>query len=261
MVSLAKAAALSSCRAKIARADEHLAALYGKIDAWSDLQPCSLRRHSNADGSEHTFTFHVSPQPDVYCWALLMGDAVHNLRSALDHIVYSLAINHTGKNPPDDETKLAFPITSSPDKFTTSKWRIESLCDTAQTGIEKAQPYNRTHPSGWQPLWWLSQLDDIDKHRLAVLLPTAAYPENITIGAKPGTYKVLWNQGVYVEGAPVLRITLTDPNPDVYVDLNMTAAVVLKAEGQPPIGVIPSLKSIRREVVLICRYLSRFVAA
>lgn len=250
--------ALSSCRAKIARADYHLETLYRDIDSWSDLRPGSISRQSNADGSEHLFVAHFSPQPDVWRWAVLMGDALHNLRCALDHIVYSLAIRHTGENPPADDTKLAFPITSSTANFAKAKWRIRSLPEGVQAGIERAQPYNRTRPTGWEPLWWLAQLNDVDKHRLAALSPFAAWPEGITIDADPETYEVFWNQGVCVDGTPVLRIKLNSPDPHLPVGLHMTAGVVIKVEDQPPIGIIPSLNSIRLETVLICRYLAMF---
>jgi hypothetical protein len=39
----------SSCRAKIARADEHLAQLYRETDGWGKGDPFEITRESNAD--------------------------------------------------------------------------------------------------------------------------------------------------------------------------------------------------------------------
>ena len=188
----------SSCRAKIARADEHLKALYGETDAWGELDPFRIVRQSNADGSEHLFSLSIERQPDIWRWAVLLGDALHNLRCALDHIVYMLAINQTGKDPPDDDARLMFPICSDPTYFAkgSTQGRIAALNCPTRAAIEKAQPYNRLKPGQWfAPLWWLAQLNDIDKHRLANLSVLAAHPDEIAVDAEPGTFRALWNQG------------------------------------------------------------------
>lgn len=255
-----KAVWTSSARAKLARADIHLGLLYELIDLWSDEQPYSIRRESNADGSEHTFYLQLTGRrPPVWDWAVVLGDALHNLRGALDHLVYGLAVAHGGTHPPVNEGSLAFPITTDRDKFDAArKRRLHALPADVQAAVERTQPYNRTHKSGWQPLWWLSQMNDIDKHRLAVLSPIAGHPDRLEIGAEPGTFQALWNSGTYEDGTPILRVILTRPDPNVFVNLDLTGAVVIKAEGQRPIGVVPCMSSIRREVAVVIRYLSLY---
>jgi hypothetical protein len=254
-----KQAFLSSCRAKIARADQHLDALYRETDGWGDGDPFSVTRESQADGRVHVFRIRYKVQPDVWRWAVLLGDALYNLRCALDHIVYALAINQTGKDPPDDDAGLAFPICNEPDFFNKSRWRIASLNEVTQAAIEKAQPYNRLKPGQWfAPLWWLSQLNDIDKHRSSFLAVVAAHPDDIAIDEEHlGTVRADWNTGPLKDGAPILRLTLAESDPNVHVDLKATGAVVLKIEDFPPLGLYHTTRHIRREVVLVCRYLSR----
>ncbi|MGH2705518.1 MAG: hypothetical protein ACRDJ4_10620 [Actinomycetota bacterium] len=253
-----KQALTSSCRAKIARADEHLDTLYRETDGWGDGDPFVVTRESQPDGRVHVFRLRYKVQPDVWRWAILLGDALYDLRCALDHIVYALAINQTGKDPPDDETSLAFPICSEPRFFEKASRRIASLNKPTQAAIEKAQPYNRLKPGEWfMSLWWLSQLNDTDKHRSAHLAVTAGHPDDIATDAIPGTFRALWNRGPLVDGAPILQLTLAEPDPNVYVDLKTTGAVVLQAEGFPPISLYHLTRHIRREVVLVCRYLSR----
>ena len=43
-------------------------------------------------------------------WAVILGDAVHNLRSALDHLIWQLVLLDTGK---DGSNEHQFPVASS----------------------------------------------------------------------------------------------------------------------------------------------------
>jgi hypothetical protein len=251
----------SSCRAKLDWADEHLATLYRETDAWGDQNPLTIKRGSNSDGSEHVFTVHFREPPDVWRWALTLGDALHNLRGALDHVIYALAIAQTKKSPPEGETKLAFPIANKPELFEKQRHRIASLNPQTQAAIERLQPYHRLKPDKWfAPLWYLSELNNIDKHRLPHLTGMAVNPNDIAVGADEGTFQAQWNMGHLEDGAPFLRLLLSKPDPSVYVDLKATGAVVMQLEGVPPVGVHSVTKHIRREVHVACRYLWPFLS-
>jgi hypothetical protein len=246
-------------KAKLARADQHINAFNLATNEWGNTDPLSTRRESNADGSEHIFYLQLSPEPDIYGWATILGDALHNLRGALDHIVYALAVAQTGKDPPDDQAKLAFPICSEPKFFAQSGWRIRSLDQPAQAAIERLQPYKRLKPGGsFMPLWWLSQLHDVDKHRFPHLTPIASALKRGAVGARTGTYQAFWNTGRLVDGAPILRLLLSEPDPNVYVDFEATAAVVVNVKNVGPYSVYWVTRHIRREVGIACRYLSLF---
>jgi hypothetical protein len=256
-----KGAWTSSCRAKLARADEHLNMLYRETDRWGDTDPFRFVRQSNADGSVHQFSLRFKVQPDVWRWALLLGDAMHNMRCALDHIVYALAVRQTGQDPPENDRDLAFPICSDPEYWNTrgTQRRIAGLTEPTRAAIEKTQPYNRLKAGEWfAPIWWLAQLNDIDKHRLPHITAVAAHVDDIAIDAEPGAFRALWNQGPLVDGAPLLRLELSKPDPRMYVELNATGAVVLQLNDIRPLGVHPTLKLIRREVGIVCRYLALF---
>jgi hypothetical protein len=90
------------------------------------------------------------------------------------------------------------------------------------------------------------------------LSAVAAVPNEIAIDADPGTYVVDWNRAPLGDGAPVLRITLTEPDPHVRVDLHLTGGVSVKLVDTPPWGLYHLTRHIRREVAVACRYLSRF---
>jgi hypothetical protein len=251
---------ISSPRAKIARADEHLKSLNGEMDRWGELNPMSLGRTSNRDGSQHMFRLRLHPKPDLWQWGQLLGAAVHNLRCALDHTVYALAIAATGDDPPQDDDVLEFPICDNGRLFAKRQWRIKSLTPTMQTAIEGFQPYNRRHKrTGFAALEWLRILDDIDKHRTLQLALPEPSVEAGEIDAPPGTFKVELIKGPMVDGAPMVRVTLQEPDPNMYMNLKLTAGICIKAEDGRPIGITPLTRHIRKEVVLICRTLSELI--
>lgn len=83
----------------------------------------------------------------------MVGDCVHNMRAALDHIAYQLVSNYT-KSLSDSQVKsIEFPIINNPDDFsrTTKKGepaygtglaKVQHADPAAQTLIEAMQPYN-----------------------------------------------------------------------------------------------------------------------
>lgn len=98
--------------------------------------------------------------------SILVGDFVHNLRSVLDHIVWSLA-GETNRRPLPE-----WPIHESEgpgaDGFYPSGiMKIRTLPAPAKIIIESLQPYN----GGNQPLLNLQRLDNTDKHRRLLTTP------------------------------------------------------------------------------------------
>jgi hypothetical protein len=110
----------------------------------------------------------VEPPPDA---GLYVGDAVHNLRTALDHLVCQLAI--AARNPSACERETQFPIyiDDTPNNRKAMDRRIQSISGPAQTAIKALQPYQRRpHDPAADLLWMLSELDNIDKHRLLLVV-------------------------------------------------------------------------------------------
>jgi hypothetical protein len=86
---------LSGVRLKLARAQTHIDAIRAKTAAFIRQTPPPLgvrhERETRPDGVvEYTLYAVVREQPPGD-FALLIGDAIHNLRSALDYLVYELA--------------------------------------------------------------------------------------------------------------------------------------------------------------------------
>jgi hypothetical protein len=92
---------------------------------------------------------------------MLTGDAVHNLRSALDHLAWSLAGASADRH-------TEFPIFIDEAKFRDKgRTKMRGMPSQAKKIIKSLQPYKRPHglPEEKEPLWLLQSLDIEDKHR------------------------------------------------------------------------------------------------
>ena len=93
-----------------------------------------------------------------------MGDAIHNLRTALDHLVWQLV--EAGGGTPNDRT--AFPIVAADAKAAqrygsaVGQGEIAKISPGAFKLLESIQPYN----GGDKTLVEIHELDIWDKHRL-----------------------------------------------------------------------------------------------
>src|SRR4051812_27873782 len=95
----------------------HMEAIEDEFEAWVNNDLNRFELETDAERTEHTLVFRCGQQPDVLRWALVFGDAVHNLRSTLDHLVYAVGAHNAGGRTPPGEDKLAYPITESPEAF------------------------------------------------------------------------------------------------------------------------------------------------
>lgn len=176
------APSLDGPRLKLARAKEHLRALDSKLRKKRSARkkPYILGREMWPDGRPERFYMEFTADPPVE-WGLIVGDAVHSIRSSLDHMTYQLA--RLVQDPPTTPRRLQFPIFDDklrylygePRKpgrhafpFGSGVSRVKQLPPQAQARIERLQPYQRSNPSARQhhPLWRLAEFDNIDKHRL-----------------------------------------------------------------------------------------------
>ena len=82
------------------------------------------------------------PPPEL---SALIGDAVHNLRSALDSIALPRpgVADHDGEWNPADDWRPEFPITENPDEFAVflRKPRHSLVADRAAAALRAGQPW------------------------------------------------------------------------------------------------------------------------
>ncbi|HXG23244.1 MAG TPA: hypothetical protein VNJ09_01720 [Chthonomonadales bacterium] len=154
---------------KLIRADEHLQVLNGEIANFLRTHPYEVVRQQNVPrGYLSAKVAYRHAPPDRLL--MLIGDVLYNLRSALDHLAWSLAGTHA-------DIHTEFPIFMDSSKFSAIEKngipkhgsglkKMHDMPAPAQTIIESLQPYNRPHrlPQEIEPLWLLHKLGIEDKH-------------------------------------------------------------------------------------------------
>lgn len=169
---------------KLIRARTQLEDLQIQLRTWMSGERC--RAFTEPDGSEpNCFVVKVSVLGSVPIdpFALMIGEVLHGLRGALDHLAYALASKHTVPLPEDVAQQSEFPIFGDKNRkgnlgagrhmFDSSGIaKIRGVDPAAQAIIKSLQPYHRGNNYTAHPLWQLHDLSNIDKHRL---LPIAFF--------------------------------------------------------------------------------------
>jgi hypothetical protein len=174
---------LSGCRAKIERADMHLSFLHERVKSYVvDGGPYELEFDTDIKTGEITIYGKAVGELDVHELGATIGDVVHNLRSALDHLVWQLTIAEGYTPPPNplpkgsDWRKIGFPIYMNPypvnhlgnlipwatSNEPKSLWGIGPRLRAEFQGL---QPFNHGQDAPKKPLAVLDELWNIDKHR------------------------------------------------------------------------------------------------
>lgn len=150
---------------KVSRAENHIAELQGRVNTWLASDPISHRAAINEDRLGWTLHLVVRQAPPVEEWATIVGDVVHNLRTALDALVWTLATADGCE--PRRPTQVQFPIVANPDDWDAeARRRLTDLPAKHVDRIKNLQPFN--HPAGEEhqnALALLHQLDIDDKHK------------------------------------------------------------------------------------------------
>jgi hypothetical protein len=175
---------------KLARAGEHIAAVKDLADDWLETDDFKIERFRRADGrTEVRVRLAAPPPPEI---AVIAGEAVHCLRSALDNAVFASALYAAGGTL-DEKTErdLEFPVVGTgikADFDRLAKRKLAGVPEAVRHVVEEAQPYhfNDSRPGAYvfHWVWTVHDLDRIDKHRrLAV---TAAAVRHAAVGIPDG---------------------------------------------------------------------------
>jgi hypothetical protein len=220
-----------SVRLKIDWAKKHIDALDAEIAHWSSgpRNPRRLRRiRDGVPSTEFRAEIRFDP-PLPETVPLLIGDAIHNLRSALDHLACALAPPTTSQT---GHARIEFPICVSEDDFNAKgASRIKKLPERARDEIKSLQPYHAGDNARHEFLWALHQLDIIDKHRrISVLAGRYSLPDKFIPQARRGN-EVIFEGRIYVpfEDGDIIRILGVDPE----FEPDMTGTVAIRFGDRP----------------------------
>lgn len=95
--------------------------------------------------------------------SVVFSEWLHCLRSALDSLIYELAIRDSATDPPPGADRLQFPVARDADAF--AGLQLKGLSERTRRGIESMQAYHATGGVTGGALWWLHRLARIDRHR------------------------------------------------------------------------------------------------
>jgi hypothetical protein len=149
---------------KIARANKHIAELESLVADFASKVVLNFEREDQGENWLWLPRFSMPPPPDV---PLIMGDAVHNLRTALDVMICDLA-RLRGANT---RTRLDYPFEENElkldEKLSGPKSKYKRLGPDIHAAIKSTKPYKEKGSIG---LRGLHELDMWDKHE--IILPT-----------------------------------------------------------------------------------------
>lgn len=109
------------------------------------------------------------PAPLPTEWSLVVGDVVHNARSALDALTYELAEKNLGREPSEKEAKATqFVITDDEASWDDQRKRwLKFVSEGARETMHSLQPFHPIPKTGNPSpvLSILRDLSNVDKHR------------------------------------------------------------------------------------------------
>lgn len=154
--------------AKIARAQQHRHDLVGRIAAWAGTSSPHFDASIADDRLSYEVRVRMRHSPPLEEWSLILGDALHNLRSALDVLVWSLAETETLSD--GKQRRVMWPVVVNPEKWAdAASSSLASVPAEVVDRIGQCQPFNRPETErDHDGLLLLHKLDIIDKHRLSL---------------------------------------------------------------------------------------------
>lgn len=244
---------LDSCLSKIEHAQRHLETLKDELQSWIQSRPYAVYRKHETDAERHTFTFfmgEVLDAPDPI--GLVFGDYVHNLRSALDHLVWALAVNNKGGKEPGNANVIGFPVADNLGAFHDAPV-LRHLTWEQATVLEGFQPYHGGDAQ--KALADLNLFWNDDKHRL--VQPVLARIKQMPLYDLDDVASVVseWFEAKkpLKPDTEITRIVVTasGPNPDVEVK-NFPVQVAFGKRRRLLHDDVPSLRNVTEEIVSAC---------
>lgn len=185
---------LDGCRLKIERANEHITQFETEVDAFLSTNPYTVEGKADPQSGDITFFIRVH-QDQPARLGTIVGDAVHNLRSALDHLMWQLVLAN-GRTP---NSATAFPVVWDP-KVPTNPveyerrflGKVRGASNLAIALIDAMQPYHVVDfglAPKTDPLALLHSLDIRDKHQTLHVVGGAAVSKEIVLARADKTYE------------------------------------------------------------------------
>jgi hypothetical protein len=280
----------SGCWAKVSRANVHLDFLKERVKSFAE-DISSYEIETKDDWQTAEVFIDGEADPPVERWGAIIGDVVHNLRSALDHLVWQLTIANgytppnpipAGGKPGSEWRRIHFPIYTFEkfDRYPSGRripWRygwpgwsrkkvagsLWGIRPDLRTVIQKLQPFNRRKNPSKEPLAILDELWNTDKHRHLHLAHFLVVLDDVGTVVTSALTPVVSLRVIekYVprplKGRTVigrLENIGQHRSPSPYVDVNLRITYDVAFEEGPPAyggGVIETLKRLHETVAAV----------
>ncbi len=223
-------------RLKIERANQHIRDFEAKAASFFDSTVYEIGIESDPE-SNSDFIEIAATQTIPDSFALILGDAIHNLRSALDLAWFEIA----GRDSPDPDREI-FPVRHTHkhlEEFIKGRPEHQSLVQLADTLLNVIQPYKG---GNGDDIWRLHRLDIEDKHRVLI--------ERRQVGELTG----LWaeddkgerfgiKKGIILDGQPLMIRRTGSTGLKIVKEGYLTGTIVF-GKGTPVPGqlILPALR-------------------
>lgn len=171
----------SSWFLKLVRARHHLSEFVDLGSKWRESKFYEIVKYDNLGEPSDPFVgilwkIHILNEIP-WSWGLVVGDAVNNLRAALDHAVFGVAVANGASFDAKTRKLVQYPIASSEEIFERAASPLRPFLSSAQlSAIASRQPYRNEPPSLMETL---RDLSNRDKHRALMVVSQA--PIDFTI--------------------------------------------------------------------------------
>lgn len=231
-----------SVKAKIERAHEHIRDLNRQVEAFHSGNPYRAIVENDLKTSDRVIKLRIC-EPCPSRLLTVLGDAIHNLRSSLDHLMWQLVLAN-GRTP---NKNTFFPIHDTKVAFDNARKQREQ-----EIGIQATDLLNELKPyaGGNDMFWSLHHLDIIDKHRF--LITTVA--SNVGVSVYSGVplpiefffpdstsaVRTFPTSDAVGDGTVLFRMPLSHMKNATYVDPEFSFHIAFGevCERQPLVGVL-----------------------
>ncbi len=231
---------LEGVKAKLARADEHMKALDEEWKVFGKTQSYKGYHQFKSDTGEWNCYLSLA-EPIPIKLSMILGDALNNMRSSLDHLVGRFVELHGGKVT----RSHAFPICDDIASFEKQGRQLAGIPADGPERIliEEAQPYQRGEDWREHPLAVLNKMTNTDKHRaihIAASYPQAASALDLLTwtpdDAELIDHTLVWQPGQPVEDRThMARLQFSEAHPAEEVNIKASLPLSL-AFGDPEPG-------------------------
>ncbi|MFZ0994650.1 MAG: hypothetical protein WAO09_01525 [Candidatus Dormiibacterota bacterium] len=237
---------LADARQKLRRADHYVEVLHEVLEVWNGAEDDAVivQRWKDEPELQYTSVYVERLKPIPEAWGLIVGDALNNYRSCLDHLAYALVRCGAASSSLRSEKfciKVEFPMDRG--AFSVRR-RLPGVDNRYIEALAPFQPGKRPGTRRWQ-LGALRRLNNVDKHRKLLMthhalgftelrsgtpapvrvepLPGALYP-------KPNTelVRLHWRYGRPPRPVKYLNSGINFENPSMDVQFEPTCTIVFR---------------------------------